>query len=82
VTLNKHVTIFKIPHDKDYFTRHGLHLNGQGKEIICSQLAPIIERLFQPTEVMPITLGWINNQKTSLQIETSIVGNDFNDILA
>jgi hypothetical protein len=40
--LNKHVTILKTPQDRDYFTRHGLHLNGQGKEIFYSQLATTV----------------------------------------
>jgi hypothetical protein len=63
--LNKHVTILKTPQDRDYFTRHGLHLNGQGKEIITNQLATIMGEFFQLTEVIPIKLGWINNQTTA-----------------
>jgi hypothetical protein len=64
--LNKHVTILKIPQDRDQFTRHGLHLSEQSKEIICSQLASVIGELFQHIEVLPITLGWENNQATTL----------------
>jgi hypothetical protein len=30
--LNKHVSILRTPQDRDYFTRHGLHLNGQGEK--------------------------------------------------
>jgi hypothetical protein len=51
---NKRVTILKAPQDKDYFSRHGLHLNGQGKENIGSQLATSIGELFQHSEVLPI----------------------------
>jgi hypothetical protein len=78
--LNKHVTILKTPQDRDYFTRRGLHLNGQGKEIISSQLATITGELFQLTEVIPIILGWISNQATALELVTSCVGNEFNNI--
>jgi hypothetical protein len=70
----------KTPQDRDYFTRHGLHLNGQGKEIITSQLATIIGELIQLTEVIPIKLVWISNQATPLQLVISCVGNEFNNI--
>jgi hypothetical protein len=43
---NKHVTILETPQDRDYSTRHGLHLNGQGNEIIGSLLASSIGELF------------------------------------
>ncbi|PNF32780.1 hypothetical protein B7P43_G04509 [Cryptotermes secundus] len=77
--LNKHVTILEIPQDRDYFTRHGLHLNGKGKEIICTQLSAIIGKLFQHIEFSPITLGWENNQDITLEKESSIAYNDLND---
>ncbi|PNF35696.1 hypothetical protein B7P43_G17400 [Cryptotermes secundus] len=54
--FNKDVTILETPKDRDYYTRHVYHLNGLGKEIICKLLASVIDRLFQPTEVIPITL--------------------------
>jgi hypothetical protein len=43
--LNEHVTILESPQDRDYFTRHGLHYDGHGKDIICSQLALSITSL-------------------------------------
>jgi hypothetical protein len=78
---NKHVTILKTPQGRDYFTRHGLHLNGQGKEIIGSQLASSIGELFQHIEVLPITLGCVDNQADELEMKTSIICNDFNNVL-
>jgi hypothetical protein len=42
-----HCTTLKIENNKEYFTKHGLHLNGFGKEVICKQLAAIIEGMFQ-----------------------------------
>ena len=79
--LNDHVTILEIPQDRDHFTRHGLHFNGQGKENICSQLASIIGELFQHTEVLPISLGWETNQAVMLEMETTITCNDFNNVV-
>jgi hypothetical protein len=79
--LNDNVTILEIPQDSDHFTRHGLHFNGQGKENICSQLASIIGELFQHTEVLPISLGWENNQAVTLERETSITCNYINNVV-
>jgi hypothetical protein len=42
----------------DCFTRHGLHFNGYGKDMICSQLALTIKNLFQHTEASRISLVW------------------------
>jgi hypothetical protein len=44
--LSKHVTVLEIPQERDHFTRHRFHFNGEGKEIICNQLALIIGKLF------------------------------------
>jgi hypothetical protein len=80
VIANKRVTILKTPQDRYYFTRHGLHLNGQSKEIISSELATVTGELFQLTEVIPIKLGWISNQATAIELVTSCVGSEFNNI--
>jgi hypothetical protein len=29
---------------------------------------------------MPINLGWLNNQTSALEIQTSVIGNDSNNI--
>jgi hypothetical protein len=42
-------TVFKTENNKEYFTKHGLHLNGFGNEVICKQLAAIFEGMFQYT---------------------------------
>jgi hypothetical protein len=65
--LNEHVTILESPQDRDYFTRHDLHYNGYGKDIICSQLALSIKNLFQHAETPPISLGW--DDKPSVLVE-------------
>jgi hypothetical protein len=79
--LSKHVTILEIPQERVHFTRHRFHLNGEGKEIIRSQLALIIGKLFQHTEVLPISLGWESKQTIMLEMETSITYNDPNNIV-
>jgi hypothetical protein len=52
----------------------------RGKKNISSQLATIIGERFQLTEVIPIKLGWIRNQATAVELVTSCVGNEFNNI--
>jgi 23S rRNA pseudoU1915 N3-methylase RlmH len=77
--FNKYVMILETPQDRGYYTRHGLHLNGRGKEIICRQLASVIDRLFQPIEVIPITLDWNSNQVMSLELEATPVNSDLDN---
>jgi hypothetical protein len=77
--FNKHVTILETPQDRGYYTRHELHLNGRGKEIICRQLASVIDGLFQPIEVIPITLDWNSNQAMLLELEATSVNSDLDN---
>jgi lysophospholipase L1-like esterase len=57
-----HCTTFKTENNKEYFTKHGLHLNGFGKEVICKQLAAIIEGMFQYTKDILIFINWDTEQ--------------------
>lgn len=66
--LNEHVTILDSPQNRDYFTRHGLHYNGFGKDIICSQLALSIKNLFQHIKTPPISLGWEDKPPVLVEI--------------
>jgi hypothetical protein len=49
--LNELVTILQSPQSRNYFTRHSLHYNGYGEDIICTQLALSIRKLFLGKEV-------------------------------
>jgi hypothetical protein len=62
-------TTFKIENNKEYFTKHGLHLSGFGKQVICKQLAPIIEGMFQYTEDIPIFMNWDTEQIENKDME-------------
>lgn len=64
-----HCTTFKIENKKECFTKHGLHLNGFGKEVICKQLAAIIKGIFQYTEDMPIFMNWDTEQIENKDME-------------
>jgi hypothetical protein len=73
---NVHATTSEIDQDREYFTKHGQHLNGHGKENICRQLATIIGEIFQNSEVTPISLGWEKNQTVGMEARTIDTHND------
>ena len=54
--LSTHVTIINIDQNREYFTKHELHLNSLGKEVICKQIATIIDKLLQSEKVLPICI--------------------------
>jgi hypothetical protein len=72
MTLNEYVTILESPQSRDYFIRHSLHYNGYGKDIICTQLASSIRKLFQCTELPPISLGWDDRPPALVEIITPV----------
>jgi hypothetical protein len=43
---------------RDFFTKHGLHLNGLGKDVTTKQLACHIHDRFFKVASTPIGLGW------------------------
>jgi hypothetical protein len=60
--LNTRVTIIDVDQKRECFIKEGLHLNGLGKEVICKQIATIIDKLFQTERVLPICIYWETNQ--------------------
>jgi hypothetical protein len=80
--LSEHVTILESPQDWVYYTRHGLHFNGYGKETICSQLALSIGNLFQYTEVPPTRLGWEDKTPTSVEMTAHVTCNELSNIVS
>jgi hypothetical protein len=59
----KHVTIMKCNYNREYFTKHGMHLNRIGKGLVAKQLASEIWYLSAAEEIPPISLGWKAIQK-------------------
>jgi hypothetical protein len=78
---NVHATTLEIDQDREYFTKHGQHLNGQGKENICRQLATIIGEICQRPDVTPISLGWEKNQTVGMEARTTDTHNDFKNVV-
>jgi hypothetical protein len=45
-------------YNREYFTKHGMHLNRRGKGLVAKQLASEIWNLSAAEEMPPISLGW------------------------
>jgi hypothetical protein len=54
----EHTTILDKNHDRKIFTSQGLHLNGQGKEMLDKQITSYIYTILVKPVTLPISLGW------------------------
>ncbi|PNF17985.1 hypothetical protein B7P43_G17446 [Cryptotermes secundus] len=52
------LSIVTVDSNRDLFTRHGLHLNSQGKVHTANRLATVINGLFTISKSEPIVLKW------------------------
>lgn len=69
--LSTRVTRIDVDQNRQYFTKQGLHLNGLGKEIICKQIATIIDKLFPTERVLPICIYWETNQTGRIALQST-----------
>jgi len=53
-----HVSIIEIVNNRLLFTKHGLHLNESGKELLSNQLVIHIFSVLEEVRVNPIPIGW------------------------
>ena len=74
--LSTHVTIINIDQNREYFTKHELHLNSLGKEVICKQIATIIDKLLQSEKVLPICIDWETNKTIWIAFQNTNIRND------
>ena len=63
-----HVTLLEWNHNREYFTKHGMHLNKRGKGLVSKLLALEIMKIKELKKTTPIRLGWKVEQK---QVATS-----------
>jgi hypothetical protein len=76
--LDKHMknfqyaTTVKVTSDRDYFTKHGLHLNRRGKEQTAKTIANSIKEIFKLHKKDPIRMSW----KTEQNLEGANTVND------
>ena len=57
-----HVNIIEPTNNRFLFTRHGLHLNESGKEVLSNQLVLHILSVLEEVNVNPITFGWYDKK--------------------
>jgi hypothetical protein len=58
VKLYSNVQLLEANLDRNYFTRHGMHLNHKGKELYSQQLATMVEEVFRKEQSVPISIPW------------------------
>jgi hypothetical protein len=65
-----HVKVIKVETNREYFTRHGLHINNEGKEQVIRKVANVIITMFQEHTEEPIRLCWISehNERANLNL--------------
>jgi hypothetical protein len=77
-----HVTMMECEYNREYFTKHSMHINRRGKGLVSKQLASEIWKLSAAEEIPPISLGWkaVQDQVVSshaLMHETRKAENDY-----
>ena len=55
------VKILETNLEREYFTKHGLHLNSAGKECITLRLSMMVKSCLNKKRMSPIRLKWKNN---------------------
>ena len=54
----KHVSILEMTNDRNHVTKHGLHLNSLGKEVLSKQIVSHIYAIHDHKKDPPIIQGW------------------------
>jgi len=55
------VKILEINLEREYFTKHGLHLNSAGKECIAVRLSMMVKSCLNKKRMSPMRLKWKEN---------------------
>jgi hypothetical protein len=50
--------ILDVDTSQGHFTRHGLHMNGMGKEKMARKISEVVKKMVTRKEETPITLVW------------------------
>ena len=61
----KNVKVLETGLKREYFTKHGLHLNLPGKECIAQELARAVRSFFKEEKMSPISLHWKDDTSLS-----------------
>jgi hypothetical protein len=81
-----HTKMLETDHDRSLFTKHGLHLNGSGKELLSRRIVSLIYSVLEEEKTdTPIILDWVNTQCiaiNSIETEKSMNGSSLNIVSA
>jgi hypothetical protein len=58
IKTSKHSLVVEINHKREFFTKHGFHLNGRGKEVVAKHLAMQISTILGNKIECPLSVGW------------------------
>ena len=71
-----HASVLRMDNDRKRFTNHGLHLNGQGKEMLSKLMVchtySILEQKIDP----PVILNWKSDQKLTVPLNQVDIMNE------
>jgi hypothetical protein len=56
------VELIEVPNERDFYTKHGQHLNSRGKEIMANKVALTIENVVK-RKVDPISIKWCDAEE-------------------
>jgi hypothetical protein len=56
----------EVSFERDHYTRHGLHLNSNGKDHSAQLISTTIKNIFKTIKAAPISMNWKQTQKGSL----------------
>jgi hypothetical protein len=66
-----HASVVDIQLDREHHTRHGLHLNKKGKELVTNQLVIDMKGLSVKIQRTPIAMIWKDGQEVNFYRETT-----------
>jgi len=69
--LQSKVKVLELSLDRNRFTKHGLHLNSNGKKLVLQKLALIIQQFFMKNQSVPLPIPWINSCLVDNNTETT-----------
>jgi predicted RNase H-like nuclease len=65
-----HVSIMEVDPNREYYTKHGHHLNNIGKAKVSKQLSLQILSVLQRKKDIPISLSWTKDHANNMHDET------------
>jgi hypothetical protein len=61
-----YVRLLEVDQSRQFFTKHGLHLNGIGKELLSKQIVSLMYSILTAKAHPPIMLDWHEEQCSSV----------------